>query len=101
MFCNKSKKRNIYYDHVVRLYYDEGMGNKEISQIFPINTLTFTTWIHNFAKDHPEKVKMRKKQSSATNISGLSDTPDDIKSLKAEIKRLKHELAEESLRADA
>ena len=51
MFYNKSKKRDLYYDRVIHLYYDEGLGNKKISHIIPINPSTVTTWIRYFAQN--------------------------------------------------
>ncbi|MBO7638664.1 MAG: hypothetical protein J6S91_06770 [Treponema sp.] len=101
MFQNKSKKRDLYYDHVIRLYYEEGLGNKKISHIIPVNPSTVTTWIRNFANEHPEKIKMRRKHSNFHHADASSDLPNDVKALKAEISRLQKELAHESLRADA
>ena len=44
---------------------------------------------------------MRKKQSSKSHGEASDTVPDEVKALKAEISRLKRELADESLRADA
>lgn len=101
MFSNKSKKRDLFYDRVIHLYYEEGLGNKKISQIIPINPSTVTTWIRNFANENPQIVKMRRKKQKLPSVSISSELPDDVKALKAEISRLQKELAHESLRADA
>lgn len=101
MFQNKSKKRDLYYDRVIHLYYDEGLGNKKISRIFPINPSTVTTWIRNFALDHPEMIRKCMKRTPPPVEIKKSEMPDDVQSLKAEISRLKRELADANLRADA
>ena len=101
MFSNKRKKRDLFYDRVIHLYYEEGLGNKKISQIIPINPSTVTTWIRNFANENPQIVKMRRKKQKLPSVSISSELPDDVKALKAEISRLQKELAHESLRADA
>ena len=64
MFQNKSKKRDLYYDRVIHLYYDEGLGNKKISRIFPINPSTVTTWIRNFALELKTNKKKKNIQTS-------------------------------------
>lgn len=101
MFYNKSKKRDLYYDRVIHLYYDEGLGNKKISNIIPINPSTVTTWIRNFALEHPEMIRKCMKRTPPTVDLKKSENDEDVKSLKAEISRLKRELDDATLRADA
>ena len=101
MFQNKSKKRDLYYDRVIHLYYDEGLGNKKISNILPVNPSTVTTWIRNFALEHPEMIRKCMKRTPPPVEIKKSEMPDDVQSLKAEISRLKRELADANLRADA
>ena len=101
MFYNKSKKRDLYYDRVIHLYYDEGLGNKKISHIIPTNPSTVTTWIRNFALEHPEMIRKCMKRTPPTVDLKKSENDKDVKSLKAEISRLKRELDDATLRADA
>ena len=100
MFQNKIKKRDLYYDRVIHLYYDEGLGNKKISNIIPVNPSTVTTWIRNFALEHPEMIRKCMKRTPPSIDIKKSATDDDVKSLRAEISRLKRELDDATLRAD-
>jgi len=94
-------KRNKYYDEVIRLYTQEGMGCTKISRIIPVGKSTISIWIHNFAEENQVRKVMKHKTSinSETPAAGVEST--DIEALQAEIARLKKELAHESLRADA
>lgn len=101
MWKYKSKKRDKYYSEVIRLRTQEGLGYLKISRIIPVGKSTIASWIRNFAKENPNPMHMAKSES----VQGPSSTSEsdklDIKSLQAEIKRLKKQLAQESLRADA
>lgn len=101
MWKYNSEKRNKYYDEVIRLYTQEGMGCAKISRIIPIGKSTVSGWIRNFANENQVQVIMRRKTSNniETPTNGIEST--DVKALQAEIARLKKELAHESLRADA
>jgi len=95
------KKRNKYYDEVIRLYTQEGMGRRKISRIIPVDETTISRWIRNFASENQSFAVMNHKASisQTTPTAGVEST--DVKALQAEISRLKKELAHESLRADA
>ncbi len=108
-----SRKRNLYYDEVIRLYYQKGMSGCQISQILPIGTTAVSEWIRNFALNNPdnEYVVMNKAQefykseSTKKTVSQEVKTPSleesaDIKQLQKEIAQLKKQLRNESMRAD-
>ncbi len=101
MWKYNCEKRNKYYDEVIRLYTQEGIGCIKISRIIPVSKATISNWIRNFASGSPEPIVMKRKTSTdpETTTAGVEST--DTKTLQAEIARLKKELAYESLRADA
>ena len=101
MWKYNCKKRNKYYDEVIRLYTQEGMGRKMISRIIPVDETTISRWIRIFANENQNQAIMKRKSFIKSETSASSVESTDVKALQAEISRLKKELAHESLRADA
>ena len=101
MWKYNCKKRNKYYDEVIRLYTQEGMGRKRISRIIPVDATTISRWIRIFANENQNQAIMKRKSFIKSETSASSVESTDVKALQAEISRLKKELAHESLRADA
>lgn len=101
MWKYNCEKRNKYYDEVIRLYTQDGLGRTKISRIIPVGETTISRWIRNFASENQVKVIMKRRTfiHSGTPIADAENT--EIKDLQAEIARLKKELTHESLRADA
>lgn len=101
MWKYNCEKRNKYYDEVIRLYTQEGLGRTKISRIIPVGETTISRWIRNFASENQVKVIMKRRTfiHSGTPIADAENT--EIKDLQAEIARLKKELTHESLRAAA
>lgn len=105
-----SRKRNLYYDEVIRLYYQKGMSGRQISQILPIGTTAVSEWIRNFALNNPDNEyvvmnKFYKSEATKKTVSQEVKTPSleestDIKQLQKEIAQLKKQLRNESMRAD-
>lgn len=111
-----------YYTRVIRLHLS-GMGSTKISRIIPVSKPTIDRWIRNFAHEHQCSVKMSRKlhlktlptsESLRMDNDSMSNelenshpsqpsptTNLDVASLQAEISRLKSQLAQASLRADA
>ena len=101
MWKYNCKKRNQYYDAAIRLYIHEKMGGRKISKIIPVSESIISRWIRNFTAETKGQVVMKSK-SSIKSASSVTKTGDSgVKALQAEIRRLKKELAHESLRADA
>lgn len=101
MWKYNCEKRNRYYDEVIRLYTQEGMGRRKISQIIPVGETTISRWIRNFAAEKQIQVVMKRKSLIHQGTPSAGVESSDVKGLQAEIARLKKELAHESLRADA
>ena len=98
MYQLHTEKQKKYFNEVIRLHYNEGMGEDRISRILPIGHSTVSRWIAIFAADN--------KQTSAPMESSKSKHPtpaqetQDVKALQKRIKELEAQLKHESLRAD-
>ena len=95
------KKRNQYYDAAIRLYIHEKMGGRKISRFIPVSESIISRWIRNFTAETKGQVVMKSKSSAKASPSTTKSWDSEGKALQAEIRRLKKELAHESLRADA
>jgi putative ISPg5, transposase orf1 len=101
MFKYNCAKRTKYYDDVIRLHTQEGMGQKRISKIIPVSESTIKRWIRNFVRETKVKeVVMKEQVQDSVTLHG-SQRDTDVKALQAEIARLKKELAHESLKSAA
>lgn len=101
MWKYKSKKREKYYNEVIRLYTEEKLGCVKISRIIPVGDSTISRWISTFAVENQSSTRMSKTTPSHQTIPSPDKECGDVKALQAEIARLKKQLAHESLRADA
>ena len=101
MWKYNSKKRDKYYNEVIRLYTEEKLGCVKISRIVPIGESTISRWVSTFVSANQSSVCMAK----SAPFQQASPFPDseysDFKALQAEIAQLKKQLAHEPLRADA
>ena len=102
----QTEKQRLYYDKVIALYRDKHMGWKRISKIIPVSNWTISEWIRYFVAENPSYKSERMKQAEkrwrkkAALASVDSPVPSDLKSLKAEVARLRNAFKEESMRAD-
>ena len=105
MFIYQTSLRDQYYEKAVDLYYREGLSVRRIAKIIPASKTTVMRWIANFAKDNPHKAPIMKKRSikpeHQVEQELLTDLPEDVKALQEEVLRLKKELKQEKMRADA
>ena len=101
MWKYKSKKREKYYNEVIRLYTEERLGCVKISRIIPVGDSTISRWISTFAAENQSPTLMPKTTPSHQAATSPDKECGDVKALQAEIARLKKQLAHESLRADA
>lgn len=102
----RTEKQRLYYDKVISLYRDKHMGKTRISKIIPVSDWTISNWIRTFVSANPQYKNNRMKQAEERNktkaVLESVDTPvpNDLKSLKDEVSRLRKALKEESMRAD-
>jgi len=105
MFVYRTSLRDQYYKQAVNLFYKEGLSYRNIAQIIPVGKSTIAKWIANFAKDYPQEAPIMKRRSikpeHQVEQGPRTDLPEDVKALQAEVLRLKKELKQEKMRADA
>ena len=105
MFIYQTSLRDQYYEKAVDLYYREGLSVRRIAKIIPASKTTVMRWITNFAEDNPHKAPIMKKRfiqpTPQIEQGPRTDLPEDVKALQEEVLRLKKELKQEKMRADA
>lgn len=97
MFKYHTKKMEKYYDQVVNMY----LAGCSISTIFhktKVSDDTIRRWIRIFANEN-SITNLPMKQSTRPLPQNTPEENEEIVQLKAEIKRLKHQLEDEQLRA--
>jgi transposase len=97
-----TQKRRLYYDKVIQLYRDEGLGRRKIAKIIPIWSNTISVWIRNFVDENPqyESNIMKKNKSRKAEVTAVSKDSDVI-TMQREIARLSKALSQQTMRADA
>lgn len=101
MWKYHTKKRELYYDRVIKLYQEEGLNYERISKIIPVSSDTVSNWIRTFVAENQSSVRMAKTNNSQSASPVSSSKSADVNVLQAEIAQLKKQLAHERLRADA
>ena len=96
----------LYYDEVMRLYFEEGLGSLRITHLVPVSRSTILRWIRNFVSENPEYRYQMQKASTPKLVDSVADEQqkeaslEEIKALKEELGRLKVQLQKAELRAD-
>jgi len=95
-----SKKKEQYFDGVIRLYYEKKLSFNQISKLFPLSATTISNWICTFAseKGQNEEKTMKKKTSKRTPES--SSLSDENRELRRKLAEMEKKLKNEKLRAD-
>ncbi|MCX6309390.1 MAG: transposase [Bacteroidia bacterium] len=101
----KSRTREVhrrYYAKVTRMYYEDRLTHRRISQLIPVSLATVQRWCATFASENgvvieKQVIMLTQKPKLAKPIA----QPNDVKSLQAEVARLQKALKDEKLRADA
>ena len=105
MFIYQTQKKEQYYDKVIEARMQHGYSVRRLTKIFPLSKHTIERWIANFAQDNPEVPTMGKRTVNQKPVDiepePRQELPDDVKTLQAELLKVKEELRKEKLRADA
>ncbi|MDR1632670.1 MAG: transposase [Dysgonamonadaceae bacterium] len=94
-------KQKLYFAKVIKLHYDRGYGEDRISRILPIGHSTVSRWIRIFAAENEIQSDVMQKKKTERQPSPVDIQATDPQSLQAEVVRLRAQLQEERLRADA
>lgn len=103
MFIYRTSLRDRYCDQALKLY-QEGLSYRRISQIIPVGKSTIAKWIANFAEDlPPAKVTygMKRINSSSTEVAENTSSSNEVQALKEELKKLRAELLNAEIKAEA
>ena len=106
MMGKTKENQALYYDEVMRLYFEEGLGSLRITHLVPVSRSTILRWIRNFVSENPEYRYQMQKASTPNLVDSAADEQqkeaslEEIKALKEELGHLKVQLQKAELRAD-
>lgn len=106
MYQNHSTKREMYYDKVCSMYYDQGLSTCRIAAILPISKTAIARWIINFAQEtgitNPHKMKGKSNKPKRLTIAEQQTPPlsTEVLELQAQVKKLQKDLYMANMRAD-
>ena len=98
--------REQYYNKAIELR-SSGMSCESISKIIPVSAETIRRWYTKFADGNYQRVRVMKNKSKKTEPSEQVPTPqsrpesNDVKELQEELKRLRAQLLEAEIKAEA
>lgn len=87
-----TKKQRLYFNEVIRLHYEEGLGEERNARILPIGHTTASRWIAIFAKEKgmiPDGKDMEKPQ---VTLSAHQGRKDEVEALRKRVKELEAHL---------
>ena len=105
MFIYQTTLMDQYYDRVIDLRFNQNMSIRGITKILPLSKNTVVRWIANFAVDNPQAAApyhMRsEKQQSTPPIREGQLQDNNVQALQEEIRRLRSELLNAEIKAEA
>jgi len=87
-----TKKRELYYDDVIRLYYDEKLRISSIIRIIPVSKNTISNWIRIFAVENRLSKESIMKKRSIGEAKPKASTPEEISELRKQLAEVRKEL---------
>lgn len=100
MYQLRTEKQRKYFAEVIRLYYEEGYGERRIERVLPIGHTTVSRWIAIFARAEgktPNRNDMRKPKQKQPSRS----SSDEVAQLESRIRELEQLLLRAEIRAEA
>lgn len=99
-------KRDLYYDDAMRMYFQESMCGTHICKILPISRSLLYKWIAIFVSDNSQELPMKKEKavgnkSETAEERPMEDLTMEVQSLQAEIKKLRSQLIDAEIKAEA
>ena len=105
MFIYQTQKKEQYYDKVIEMYRSTGYSPYRLKKIFPLSRHTIERWIANFAEDNPQvaaSCRMRKSKTQPSIPEHAEQLPaSDVQVLQEELRRLRAELTNAEIKAEA
>lgn len=100
MYQLRTEKQRKYFAEVIRLYYEEGYGERRIERVLPIGHTTVSRWIAIFARAKgktPNRNDMRKAKQKQPSRASI----DEVAQLQSRIRELEQRLLRAEIRAEA
>jgi len=88
----QTKKRELYYDDVIRLYYEEKLRISSIVRIIPVSETTISNWIRIFATENKLSKGSIMRKRSISEAKPKASTPEDIIELRKQLAEVRKEL---------
>ena len=100
MYQLRTEKQRKYFAEVIRLYYEEGYGERRIERVLPMGHTTVSRWISIFARAKgktPNRTDMRKPKQNQPSRASI----DEVAQLQSRIRELEQRLLRAEIRAEA
>ena len=100
MYQLHTAKQHKYFKKVVKLHYEKGYGEYEISRILPISPNSVLRWIRIFASENgntPVTMKVQDAQPASPTLTAS----EECKALKKRVKELEALLLKSEIKAEA
>jgi transposase len=95
------EKHRLYYDKVIDMHINYGMGYQKISHIVPVSKSGICKWIINFESERGNKYPKDMKQAKQEPVEKSTSEVTDNKTIQDKIASLERQLRKEKLQADA
>ena len=100
MYQLHTEKQRLYFNEVIRLHYEEGMGEDRISRILPIGHTTASRWIAILAMEKGRISKGTVMRKRKVKPEAQPQSEQD-KALKQRVKELEARLLQAEIKAEA
>jgi len=95
------EKHHLYYDRVIDLHFNHGLGYDKISQLVPVSKSSIRVWIITFVPEKEKAYSTIMKEKTPRPANQSSPEASDAQSLQEKIASLEQQLKKEKLRAVA
>lgn len=84
MYQLHTKKQRLYFNEIIRLHYEEGLGEERIARILPIGHTTASRWIAIFAKEKGMISDGKDMEKPQVTLSTHQCQKDEVEALRSE-----------------
>lgn len=99
MYQLHTEKQRLYFNEVIRLHYEEGLGKDRIERLLPIGHATVSRWIAIFAKEKGKISNAKEMKMPQTTIHA-QDKSSEVESLQKRVKELEAQLLQAEIKAE-
>lgn len=99
MYQLHTAKQRLYFNEVIRMHYEEGLGEDRIARILPIGHTTASRWIAIFAKEKG-KISCGKDMKKPQVPFPTQGQKDEVEALQKRVKELEAQLLQAEIKAE-